>query len=230
MRILVLDGNQNQAVACVRSLARRGHEVHVGESRSWSKAGLSRFSRGSFRYASPQRQAEQALQDILRQTSPGTLVLPMTEATTLLISAHRARVREAGAKLVLPEHSDLLRAVDKDQTTRLAQSLGIAIPGTYPANSTEDIQRISRQARFPVVLKPSSSEQVSAQGEIRATGRPRYARDAGELASAYAEMSRTTSSGLVQEFVEGTGTGYFALMNRGQLRAESPRRTPDRLG
>jgi predicted ATP-grasp superfamily ATP-dependent carboligase len=74
--------------------------------------------------------------------------------------------------------------------------------------------------RFPVVLKPRSSEQVSTQGEIRATGRPRYAKDAGELEQAYSDMSRTTSSGLVQEFVEGAGTGYFALMNHGELRAE----------
>ena len=30
MTILVLDGNENQAVACVRSLARTGHRVEVG--------------------------------------------------------------------------------------------------------------------------------------------------------------------------------------------------------
>ena len=31
MKVLVLDGNQNQAVACVRSLAKQGHTVLVGE-------------------------------------------------------------------------------------------------------------------------------------------------------------------------------------------------------
>ena len=39
MRVLVLDGNQNQAVACVRSLAKQGHSVLVGSTTSWSKAG-----------------------------------------------------------------------------------------------------------------------------------------------------------------------------------------------
>ncbi len=33
-------------------------------------------------------------------------------------------------------------------------------------------------------------------------------------------MSRTCSRVLVQEFVDGEGAGYFALMNRGELRAE----------
>ena len=220
MRILVLDGNQNQAVAAVRSLARAGHEVRVGDCYPWSKAGLSRFASGSFRYAPPQQQPEQALQDILGQTQPGTLILPMTEATTLLLSSHRERALAIGAKLVLPAHSDLLRAVDKDQTTRLAESLGIAVPKTFPVNSLADLQQAATVARFPVVLKPRSSEQISADGKIRATGRPRYAKDAAELQNTYSEMSRTTASGLVQEFVEGGGTGYFALMNRGELRAE----------
>ncbi len=220
MRILVLDGNQNQAVACVRSLARKGHEVRVGESHSWSKAGLSRFASGSFRYAPPQQRPEQAMEDVLRESRPGTLILPMTEATTLLVSVNRDRILAAGAKLVLPEHSDLLRAVDKNQTTRLAESLGIAIPKTFPVNSLEDVRRVGKMARFPVVLKPQSSEKVSSEGRIRATGRPRYAKHAAELETAYSDMCCATASGLVQEFVEGTGTGYFALMNRGELRAE----------
>jgi len=42
MRVLLLDGNQNQAVACVRSLASKGHRVFVGNISGWSKAGWSR--------------------------------------------------------------------------------------------------------------------------------------------------------------------------------------------
>ena len=52
MRILVLDGNENQAVACVRSLGRAGHDVTVGAPTRWSKAGWSRFGKGTFVYTS----------------------------------------------------------------------------------------------------------------------------------------------------------------------------------
>jgi predicted ATP-grasp superfamily ATP-dependent carboligase len=55
---------------------------------------------------------------------------------------------------------------------------------------------------------------------MRATGRPRYARDANELMQAFLEMRRHCSAVLVQEFVEGSGTGYFALVNHGEVRAE----------
>ena len=220
MRILVLDGNQNQAVACVRSLARQDHTVLGGEAASWSNAGLSRFSSATFRYESPQHDPAQALAHILSHSQPGTLILPMTEATTLLLSSNRDRVLSSGARLVLPEHSDLLRAVDKNETTRLAESLKIAVPRTFAVSSLDELRTCARTVRFPVVLKPRSSESVSAQGKIRATGRPRYAREVAQLEKAYSDMAETTNSGLVQEFVDGAGTGYFAVMSHGELRAE----------
>ena len=132
MRVLVLDGNQNQAVASVRSLARAGHEVLVGESSSWSKGGWSRYSKGTFQYPRPQDGAEAFVAALVKKASeqPGTLILPMTEATTLPISEQRDQLSAAGALMVLPAHRDLLRACNKDETTRLARSLGIKVPST----------------------------------------------------------------------------------------------------
>jgi predicted ATP-grasp superfamily ATP-dependent carboligase len=222
MRILVLDGHQNQAVACVRSLARQGHVVCAGESHPWSKAGWSRSSSSTFQYASPATDPENFLVDVLSeaQSQSGTLVLPMAEATTLLISEHRDRFTAGGARLILPSHSDLLRAVDKAETTRLARSLGAAVPETFSASSAEDLNQLRGRMRFPLVLKPSTSHEQSSQGAIRATGRPRYARNQDELVSAFHAMRRHCSSVLIQEFIEGSGTGYFALTQHGELRAE----------
>jgi predicted ATP-grasp superfamily ATP-dependent carboligase len=221
MRILVLDGDQNQAVACVRSLARQGHVVRLGESRAWSKAGWS------FQYASPRTDPEKFLSDVVAEAEKkrGTLVLPMTEATTLLISGQRERMVAAGASFVLPSHADLMRAVDKRYTTSLAQGLGVAIPKTYSVSNSEELQNVSREIQFPAVLKPRTSQEQSSRsptavGAMRATGRPKYARDANELMKAFAAMRSHCSSVLVQEFVEGVGTGYFALMKNGEVRAE----------
>ena len=43
----------------------------------------------------------------------------MTEATTLPVSAHRDCLISAGARLVLPQHSDLLRAFNKEENHAL---------------------------------------------------------------------------------------------------------------
>jgi predicted ATP-grasp superfamily ATP-dependent carboligase len=221
MKILVLDGNQNQAVACVRSLAARGHAVWVGESRRWSKAGWSRHCSGSFRYVAPQVDPQAFVDGVLCEAKkqPGTLVLPMTEPATLLLSERRQDFNAAGARLVLPDHADLLHAVDKSYTTQLAQSLGIAIPKSNLASSAEEVREICRQMRFPVVLKPKSSQEQSG-GAVRTTGRPVYARNDAELTAAFTRIRQYCSSMFVQEFIEGTGTGYFALMRHGEIRAE----------
>jgi predicted ATP-grasp superfamily ATP-dependent carboligase len=221
MNVLVLDGNQNQAVASVRSLARAGHTVFAAEAASWSKAGWSRFCSGSLNYPSPQSQTDAFLQVITGfvREHPNTLVLPMSEASTLALSAHREFLLAAGARLILPEHKDLLRAFDKDTTTNLASSLGIAIPKTILITDPQQARAASASVKYPVVLKPRSSEELGL-GKIRTGGRPRYARSRREFDNAYEDLKNRASAILVQEFVPGEGTGYFALMRHGELRAE----------
>jgi predicted ATP-grasp superfamily ATP-dependent carboligase len=222
MRVLVLDGNQNQAVAAARSLARAGHIVLVGESAPWSKAGWSRYSSKSFRYPAPQSQADAFVGRIVEmaRAEAGTLVLPMTEATTLPLSANREQLYAAGARMVLPTHAELLRAFDKEATTKLAASLGITVPVSTVISNLEEASRTAQEVAYPVVLKPRSSEELSKLGKVRTTGRPRYARNPEEFHAAYQDLSNRASAIIVQQYVDGEGAGYFALMNHGELRAE----------
>lgn len=222
MRILVLDGNQNQAVAAVRSLAEAGHNVLVGDSSSWSKAGWSRSAKGVFRYPAPQREAEGFINRIaeLVAVEPGTMVMPMTEATTLALSLHRERIFSVGGRMVLPSHEQVLRAFDKRQTTELARSLGITVPKTLLVSNADEAERAAGSAEYPVVLKPRASEELGEKGNVRTGGRPRYASTPAEFIAAYRAISAVSSGVLIQQYVEGEGAGYFALMHHGELRAE----------
>jgi predicted ATP-grasp superfamily ATP-dependent carboligase len=222
MRIVVLDGNENHAVAATRSLAAVGHHVIVGSESSWSKAGWSRHARGSFEYPSPERSSADFIDAVIAEVIKEnvSLVLPMTERTTLPISARREELFALGTDLVLPSHDVVLGAFDKQRTTALAQSLGIDVPQTNVVRTREEAEVVAGSCRFPVVLKPASSQEVSKDGQVISTGPPRYAKNKEELLKAFEEVISRCSSLLVQEFVEGTGTGYFALMNRGSLRAE----------
>jgi predicted ATP-grasp superfamily ATP-dependent carboligase len=222
MRAIVLDGNENQAVAATRSLGRAGVSVVVGDSTAWSKAGWSRFASRSFQYVAPQEDATRFVEDVARLAAemPGTVVMPMTERTTIPISERRELLDRAGARYVLPPHATLLRAMNKQQTTALAASLGVATPATEVLHNEEEAGRFARAARYPVVLKPASSEEDDGHGAMRATGKPLYARSAAEFTNAFRTLSARCSTLLAQEYVEGRGVGYFALMNRGKLRAE----------
>jgi predicted ATP-grasp superfamily ATP-dependent carboligase len=222
MKILILDGNENHAVACVRSLSQAGHEVSVGANTSWSKAGWSRYCKSTFVYPAPQDDSEAFVEKIAEEArqSPGTLILPMTERTTLPLSAFREIIFAAGAKMVLPPHETVLRAFDKQATTQIAQRLAIETPQTIIIKDLNEATRVSEKISYPVVLKPRSSEEVSSNGKVLATGRPIYAGNKTEFINSYNEIARRCSAVLVQEFIDGTGAGYFALIRDGELRVE----------
>ena len=230
MKVIVLDGNENQAVAAVRSLGRAGYTVDVGADTGWSKAGWSRHCRRQFRYTAPQRDVDAFVTDVCSAASgsPGTLVLPMTERTTIPLSERRAALDAVQARYVLPAHDIVLKAMDKSFTTELAQSLGIATPHSVVLEHDSDVDVLAESARYPVVLKPRTSEEVVAGKVTRSTGKPLYARSAPELREAWRTLRRRSRAVIAQEYVEGTGSGYFALMNHGELRAEfSHRRIRD---
>ncbi len=221
MRILLLDGNENQAVACVRSLARAGHRVEVGAMEGWSKAGWSRFADAHFAYPSPADAPDEFIAALARRTAPGTLILPLTERATLPISAQRDALLDAGARLVLPSHQNLLRAFDKQETTAVAREIGLETPQTALLESREDALAAAPNFPFPAVLKPRASQEIDPQtGLLRATGAPLYARDATEFVRAFDDLQRRCCAVIAQLWVGGQGGGYFALMNQGRLRAE----------
>ena len=222
MRVLVLDGNENQAVACVRSLGRAGFVVDVGADTGWSKAGWSRYCRRQFRYTAPQRSMTSFVDEVTREAArqAGTLVFPMTERTTIALSENRAALDAVQARYVLPAHDVVLQAMDKGFTTALARSLGITTPTSVIVERASDVDQLARTARYPVVLKPKSSEEVVEGRSTRSTGKPLYARSDAELREACASLLHRTVAVIAQEYVEGTGSGYFALMNHGELKAE----------
>lgn len=221
MRVLILDGNENQAVACVRSLARAGHTALVGSAASWSKAGWSRWCAGTFRYPAPEEDTAAFVHRVAAEAARqpgGALVLPLTERTTLPLSEKRDLLNTSGARLVLPDHKTVVRAFDKFQTIALAGELGVAVPQTVLIEEGTDAAKLAPTLRYPTVLKPRSSQEGTAS--LRPTGPPRYARDPGEFLAALAEVRQRCRSVLVQEFVEGVGVGYFALVRHGEPRLE----------
>jgi predicted ATP-grasp superfamily ATP-dependent carboligase len=138
----------------------------------------------------------------------------------LPLSEHRDEVAAAGGRLVLPAHTSVLKAFDKEQTTNLARSLGIPVPWTATLGDYVEARRLALETRYPVVLKPRSSEEIGFSGRTKSTGAPVYASNPHELMMAYRTLARRCRQILVQEYVEGSGIGYFALMRHGELRAE----------
>jgi glutathione synthase/RimK-type ligase-like ATP-grasp enzyme len=84
----------------------------------------------------------------------------MTERTTIALSEHRAALDAVQARYVLPAHERVMQAMDKSFTTELARSLRIATPLSVLVERDSDVDRLAASARYPLVLKPRTSEEV----------------------------------------------------------------------
>ena len=222
MNVLVLDGNENQAVAATRSLARAGHDVHVGAETGWSKAGWSRACRSTFSYPSPHNDAPAFIERIIDavRARGASIVLPMTERSMLPLSAARDRLRDSGGTLVLPDHDRVLAACDKTVTSRLARELGIAVPETrVVGDDAVEARRMAADLEYPVVMKPAMSHEPGER-RVRSTGAPAYAATSAEFLEQWRAMTARARRILVQSFIPGGGAGYFALVRHGEVLAE----------
>ena len=214
-RILVLDGQTNQALACVRSLGRAGYKVKVASHERMSLGAWSRYSSGSFHLKG---QTVEAFADLREwAVSEGvTIVLPLTERSCLLCNADRSAWEDAGITVGCAQAEMLQAAFDKAITIRRAQRLGVATPATVIPESYEDAVSAIEQISFPCVIKPRWSNAWNGK-QFLPTQTPTYAIDLDQLLQILSSHNGETSWPLLQSFVPGQGKGVFALCDRGTV-------------
>lgn len=226
----VLDGDENQSVACVRDLTHAGFRVAVGDSVALPKASLSRYAARRVRYRSPRTHPDGFISDLLSAVGPvvdtGAVLLPTTESTTLAVSVHREALANAGYRLVLPAHDDLLIAFDKHRSGQLAAACGLVTPRQLFVPDQQTLREV-RQLEHPVVIKAVSSNVATSVGLVQSP-RPRYALTPDETERQVQALLQSRGSAIVQEFITGQGVGFFALYRHGtQERCFAHRRLRD---
>jgi predicted ATP-grasp superfamily ATP-dependent carboligase len=212
MRILVTDSDTRSALAAVRALGSRGHEVVTAGVAHPSIASVSKYSSAFESYPDPATDTEgfvRALTQITRRRQID-VVLPMTEVTTLLVSAHQA---EIAGRIPFPDAATVSLAADKSAVLRIAGELGIPVPRTVVASSAADAA-LATTLGFPVVVKPARSRVRTDAGWV-STG-VAYAHDAASLRAALERLPAAVYPVLLQERVEGPGVGVFAAVDRGR--------------
>jgi predicted ATP-grasp superfamily ATP-dependent carboligase len=213
MRVLVTDSDTRAALAAVRALGARGHEVVTAGIAHPSIASVSRYSSAFESYPDPAADSDgfvKALAQITRRRNID-VVLPMTEVSTLLVTAHQAQL---AGRIPFPDSATVANAADKAFVIALAQDLGIPVPRTLVATSAAHGIAAAPELGFPVVMKPSRSRVRTDAGWV-STG-VAYATDAASLRSALERLPQAVFPVLLQERIEGPGVGVFAAVDRGR--------------
>lgn len=233
MPAIVLSGH-TMALGVVRALGELGIPVHVGHYEPRHIAHLSRYATTRFRTPHPEAD-EQAFIDLLvtevARLGPAVL-FPVADEALAAVSRHKEVLAEHFT-VACPDWPVTERCIDKGLTYKLAQEVGVPVPGTFSPQSLQDVEAFARQAEYPYLVKPKEGHRFYDRFQTKMF----LAHSPEEMISAY---RRTADAGLevvLQEVIPGADrlvVNYNCYMAKGrplaEFTAEHTRNAPPGLG
>jgi protein-tyrosine-phosphatase/predicted ATP-grasp superfamily ATP-dependent carboligase len=212
-KVLVLGQEDRAFLAVVRSLGRRGLEVHVGWCPGDAVALRSRYVTRVHalpRYARDDDGWRRALVALLERER-FDLVIPTNDTTIMPLQAHRAEF-EPYARLYLPSNDAYAICFDKGVTHDFAQAHGVPVPRQLRLTLPVSPDAIPGDW-YPLVLKPLASYTLDDLERKRFVRRVMRRADVGRELQYFAGAREL----LVQEFFQGTGVGVEMLAYEGRV-------------
>ncbi len=194
VEVLITDAAYTHTLGAVRSLGRAGIRVTAMSPNHRAVSFFSRYCHTKVLCPDPGNE-EQYIDFIGKyiQENPVDVLVPVGYLSTVAISRHKEELLPF-ARVPVAEYGSMQVASNKQKTMQLASTLGVPSPHEY--TSIEDI------TGYPIVAKDPFGS-----GRIRYIGSPQ-------------EFERLDLAGsLLQEYIPGAGYGFFALFNRGKVRA-----------
>lgn len=143
------------------------------------------------------------------------VLLGISETDLSWLIAHRGDLGRV--RVVAPDAHAFRRVLDKSETLRLAQDVGIEVPHTRAPQCIEEWEAACQALHYPVIVK--WADPLAAMPRLRAHGLPlhklEYARDADALRRIGERHAPAGIWPLIQEYAPGQGLGQFFFMHEG---------------
>jgi predicted ATP-grasp superfamily ATP-dependent carboligase len=221
MNIFLTDGDSRAALAVTRSLGSKGHQVYAGSESNKSLSSSSKYCHLGVAYPSPRENPQNYIAFLVEFVTNNSIdfLIPITDVSLLLISKERVQFPDT-CQIPIPSDKAISLAADKKYILELAESVGMAVPGSFSINTYKDILPSIEQCKldYPVVLKPSRSRVKSENGWI--STRVDYAADSQELQHKLEQLNPQAYPVILQERVVGVGSGAFYCFNHGKCLAK----------
>lgn len=213
--VLVLDGEQRSSLATVRSLGRKGIRVIVGSAMKTSLAGCSRYAQQTIQYRDPYVWPRGFVEDVIRVIRQEKIdaLIPMTDLSVYLVLKHEDELRRLTA-VPFPDFDTYRQATDKLDLMRRASAIGVPIPETLFVEDPPSAMGLSGKIRYPAVLKPGCSIFPDNGRYFKACVRLVHCGD--DLKDALASDPSFRRPFMIQQRLEGEGTGVFAFYDKGR--------------
>lgn len=151
----------------------------------------------------------------LGETYGGAVLLAVSETDIAWLIAHRGEFGKV--RPIAPPEDAFRQVLDKRETLRIAEELGIRVPRTFAADSIKAWHEAAAQARYPVVVKWADPH--AAMPRLREHGlqaaKLEYALDREALGAIGERFVLAGIWPLIQEYCPGRGLGQFFFMHEG---------------
>lgn len=171
-------------LAAVRALGRAGVPVTMAESRTMAPASWSRYVARRVACPSPE-DVDAFLAWLLEfgQREPGHVLYPTSDDLAWVYARHRDALSQH-FRLLQPGVDVIYGLLNKKRLSEVATRVGLHTPATWFPHSPADLERVAREAPFPVLVKP----QTQILFEVHSKGLE--VRTPADLAQGYAEFVR----------------------------------------
>ncbi|MGF1549043.1 MAG: ATP-grasp domain-containing protein [Sphingomonadaceae bacterium] len=210
--VLVLGDDCQAFLAIVRSLGRRGHEVHGAAPDLSGPAFASRYLAAVHElppYRGDGGRWAEAMEALIAEYDFG-LVVPCSDASLAVLDHHGRRLGRD--RLALAPREALAILSDKCHTRELARTLGIPLAPGRLVRQGDGAAGLVAEFGLPLVLKPCRSY---ALGSARQKERALILRDEERLGAALSGLGGRRH--IVEAHVAGTGVGLSLLARRGEI-------------
>lgn len=193
-KVFITDAGYKHTLGAVRSLGKKGFYVIAGAPGKHAQSFYSKYCNESVIYPDP-RDERRFIDFLLEyfQKNKVDVLLPIGYLATVAISKYKDELLSY-TKIPVADYQSMQIASDKYRTMEMARELGIPTPREY--SSIDDV------GTYPIVAKG-----------IYESGQVRYINSAEEL------NRISLSNHILQEYIPGEGFGFYALFNKGEVRA-----------
>lgn len=205
-KVFVTDAQMRSSLAVIRSLGKNGLDVTAGEETKFATGFFSKYCNHHVVYPSPKKHKSEFLDYMLNKIEKNKydVIMPVADACLLPLIEHEKEISKH-CILALPKRKTFMKAFDKGQTLKIALENGIPCPKTYFINDLNELENITNELKYPLIIKPRVSS--GSRGV-------QLCKSSNELVTKFNKVFAEYGPLLVQEYIPyGEEIGVYALFN-----------------
>ena len=215
MKVLVLDASYENALAIVRCLGKINNiEVTTVGYYRFSVSFFSKFCKRKFVVTNPENSEEMFLKELLKilKDEKYDLLIPVGSRTNKICVTNQKELGKY-TKLIVPSPEAFDIAINKVESCKLANKMGVGCPGYWQPESMDDLPNIPIE--FPLVVKAPLEMGLKAV---------KYAYSKAELEKVVDNVYNRYKTEhiqlpLIQELIVGELHSFFAYYESGVCKA-----------